>query len=467
MKEFVEFELTKEFRDRFQEALDQHDALFIQESLTDVNPADITSLLYEFNAEESKYVLNILPLDIRAQIINDLDSETRLGFLKTYTPAEITEVVNLLDSDDAADILNELAIKTSEEVIAGLDPVLRSQVIDLLRYDENVAGGLMAKELIKARSNWSVVQCVEEIRKQAENVTKFYTIFVVDESDKLLGKVALQDIVISDANKLVADIYEQDIVSVETYLPDTEVAEIMKRYDLESVPVVNVQGHLVGRITIDDIVDVITEQADEERQLMSGITEDVEEDDTVWKNTRARLPWLLIGIFGGMLSARFMGLFEMELARVTAIAFFVPLIQATGGNVGIQSSSLIVQSLASSGFVFDGLWQRLTKVIFVALLNGIFLSIIVFAANILLIGNQQLSLTVSIALFAVVVFASLVGTITPLILDRFGFNPAVASGPFITTINDLLGLTVYFLTVRILLTLHCLFKVMQGCWRLR
>lgn len=450
MKEFVEFELTKEFRDRFQEALDQKDNGFIRESLKDINPVDITSLLYEFNADESKYTLDILDLEIRAAIIKDLDSDTRKTFLKVYTPLEISNIVNLLDSDDAADILNELPIKVSEEVLSGLDPVVHAQVIDLLRYDENVAGGLMAKELIKARNHWTVVQCVEEIRKQAEQVEKFYTVFVVDEQDKLLGKVALQDLVISDANKRVADIIE-DVVSVETYLSDTEVAEIMKKYDLESVPVVNVQGQLVGRITIDDIVDVITEQADEDRQLMSGITEDVEEDDTVWKNTRARLPWLLIGIFGGMLSARFMGLFEEELTRITAIAFFVPLIQATGGNVGIQSSSLVVQSLASTGYVDEGLWKRLSKVLFVALLNGFFLSVVVFGGNWLLFGNQQLSFVVSLALFSVVVFASLVGTITPLILDRFGFNPAVASGPFITTINDLLGLTMYFLTVTVLL----------------
>ncbi|MBS1544154.1 MAG: magnesium transporter [Bacteroidetes bacterium] len=451
MKTFVEFELTKEFRDRFQEALDQRDSQFIRQSLEDVNPADITALLYEFNSEESKFTLDILAPDIRAQIIKDLDSETRKNFLKIYGPSELSPIINLMDSDDAADILNELPVKTSEEVLAGLDAELRNQVIDLLRYDENVAGGLMAKELIKARNNWTVVQCVEEIRKQAETVTKFYTVFVVDEQDKLLGKVSLQDIVISDAHKLVADIYEPDVVSVETYTPDTEVVEIMKKYDLESVPVVNVTGQLVGRITIDDILDVMTEQADEDRQLMSGITEDVEEDDTIWKNTRARLPWLLIGVLGGMLSARFMGLFEAELAQVTALAFFVPLIQATGGNVGIQSSSLIVQSLASPGFVLEDLGQRLLKVLFVALLNAFFLATIVFGANYMVFGNYNLSLIVSVSLFSVVVFASLVGTLTPLILDRFGFNPAVASGPFITTINDLLGLTVYFLTVNVLL----------------
>jgi magnesium transporter len=450
-KEFVEFELTKEFRDRFQQALDERDGGFIRESLEDVNPADITSLLYEFNSEESKYVLDILSLDVRAQIINDLDPDTRKKFLTIYKPEELTEIANQLDSDDVADILNELPIKISEGIIARLDADLKSKVIDLLRYDEHVAGGLMAKELIKARDNWTVVQCVEEIRKQAENMTKFYAVYVVDDHDKLLGKVSLQELILTDPKTIVKNIYDEDVVSVETHQADSEVAEIMKKYDLESVPVVNVSGQLVGRITIDDVVDVITEYADEERQIMSGISEDVEEDDTVWKNTRARLPWLLIGIFGGMLSARFMGFFEEELAKVTAIAFFVPLIQATGGNVGIQSSSLIVQSLVSPGFVDEGLFKRLSKVFSVALLNGLFLSVIVLAITLLFFGNQRLSMVVSIALFGVVLFSSFVGTVTPLILNRLGYNPALASGPFITTMSDILGLTTYFLTIHLML----------------
>jgi len=448
----IEFELNKEFRDRFQEALNVRDSVFIRETLEEVNPADITALLYEFNGEESKYVLDLLPLGIRSKIINDLDSDTRKNFLSNYATKEITEVVNQLDSDDAADILNELPIKTSEEIIATLDPDLRSQVIDLLRYDANVAGGLMAKELIKARDHWTVVQCVDEIRKQAENVTKFYAVYVVDDADKLLGRVSLQKLILSDPRTIVKDITEEeDVVAVETYMEDREVAEIMSKYDLESIPVVNVQGHLVGRITIDDVVDVITEQAEEERQLMSGITEDVEEDDSVWRNTRARLPWLFIGILGGMVSARFMGFFELEIARITAIAFFIPLIQATGGNVGIQSSSLVVQSLANPGFVDEGLWKRLLKVFSVALLNGFFLSIVVFGITWLVFGHDALNLVVSLALFFVVVFASFIGTITPLILNKLGFNPALASGPFITTTNDLLGLAIYFLTIHLLL----------------
>jgi magnesium transporter len=447
----VDFELTKEFRDRFQQALDERDEQFIRTSLEHVKAADITSLLYEFTSEESKYVMDLLDIEIQAEIISDLDRDTRKKFLKAYPPSEIINFLNLLASDDSADILNELPIKAREEVLSGLEPELKQQVTELLRYEENVAGGLMAKELIKARYNWSVVQCVDEIRKQAENVNKFYTVYVVDEQDKLLGRVALQDLIISDARTLVADIYDKDIVAVETYMEDWEVAGMMKKYDLESVGVVNVQGQLVGRITIDDVVDVITEQAEEERQIMAGISEDIEEDDSVWRNTRARLPWLLIGIAGGLMNAKFMGLFEAELARITAIAFFTPLIQATGGNVGIQSSSLIVQSLANPDFVDEGLWKRLIKVFFVAILNGVVLSLLVFGANVLLFGEYQLSMVVSLALFSVVLFASFIGTITPLVLNRLNFNPALAAGPFITTMNDLLGLTVYFFTVHILL----------------
>lgn len=447
----MQFELSKEFVERFQRALDERDQQFIVQSLEDVNPADVSALLYEFNSEESKYVMGLLSLEVQAEIVNDLDSDTRVNFLKIYETPEITSLVNLLNSDDAADILNELPIKTREEVLHGLETELRTQVIDLLRYEENVAGGLMAKELIKVRDNWTVVQCIDEIRKQAENVDKFYAVYVVDEYDRLLGRVSLKELVISDARKIVSEIFEEDIVSVETYLDDTEVADIMRKYDLEAVPVVNVQGQLVGRITIDDVVDVITEQAEEDRQLMSGISEDVEEDDSVWRNTRARLPWLLIGILGGLLNAKFMGLFEAEIVQIAAIAFFIPLIQATGGNVGIQSSSLIVQSLANPGFVEEGFWKRISKVFTVALLNGLFLSLIVWGANSLLFNEHNLALVVSIALFSVVVFASFIGTVTPLILNRLGFNPALASGPFITTTNDLLGLTIYFFTVHLLM----------------
>jgi len=452
VRELIPFELTTEYRDRFQEALNDHDDDFIRQSLDEVNAADITSLLYEFNSEESKYVLDLLPMELRSEIIRDLDPDTRKKFLKVYDAKDIAVFINLLDSDDSADILNELPIKESEEILALIEPEVRTQVVELLRYDENVAGGLMAKELIKARSDWTVAQATDEARRMASTGTKFYAVYVVDDNDKLMGRMPLQQLILNPASALMGDIIDgEDLVSVETYMPDHEVADIMKKYDLESVPVVNVQGQLVGRITIDDIVDVITEQADADRQAMTGITEDVEEDDSIWKNTRARLPWLIIGIVGGLVSARLMGAFEMEIQRIAAIAFFIPLIQATGGNVGIQSSSLVVQSLVAPGIVDEGLLTRLSKVLSVALLNGVVLSLLVLGANSLVFGFDRLTVVVSIALFCVVIFASFIGTVTPLALNRFGFNPALASGPFITTLNDLLGLGIYFLSIQVLM----------------
>jgi len=452
VEQLIQFELSNEFRERFQQAVDEKDVDFIKATLSGVNSADISSLLHEFDTEDSKYVLDQLDSEIGAEIVKDLDEDIRERFLKAFDPPEVTALVNHLDSDDAVDILNELPVKAREEVIAGLDNEEKeANILDLLRYEEDVAGGLMAKELIKANVNWTVVQCIEEIRRQAENVQKLYSVYVVDNNQRLLGRVSLKRIILANDKTKIEDIYEPDLVAVETYMSEEEVAIVMRKYDLEAVPVVNVQGKLLGRITIDDVVDVITELAEEERQLMAGISEDVEEDDSVWMLTRARLPWLLIGIIGGILSAKFMGIFEEDLLKVTAIAFFIPLIQATGGNVGIQSSSIVVQSLANPSAFSDSMVKRLLKVLTVAVLNGLVLALIVYGVNILLGGENTLSMIVSSALFCVVLLASFMGTVTPLILSRFGFNPALASGPFITTTNDLLGLGIYFYIVHLFL----------------
>jgi magnesium transporter len=407
--------------------------------------------LLEFSTEDSKYVLDILDNETSAEVINDLDEDIRAKFLKNFESAEIATMLNELDSDDAVDIINELPLKDREEVIASLDNREKADnILDLLRYEEDVAGGLMAKELIKVNENWSVKQCIEEIRRQAENVEKIYSVYVVSDTNKLIGRVSLKRIILADDHIKVKELYEDDVIAVETYMDEVDVAEIMRKYDLESVPVVNVQGKLMGRITIDDIVDVITELAEEERQMMAGISEDVEEDDSVWMLTRARLPWLIIGMFGGLLGAQFIGVFEKDILLVPAMAFFIPLITATGGNVGIQSSSIVLQSLASKSVFDNSFMKRITKVILVALLNGLVIAGIVMVMNLILGQDLTLALVVSIALFGVVLIASLMGTITPLILDRFGINPAIASGPFITTANDLLGLLVYFSVAHLL-----------------
>lgn len=455
MSELVmEFELSKEYLERFQQALDEQDEAFIKSSLEGINPADITALLYEFDAEECKYVFNLLPKEIDAAILNDLEDDVRENFISEFSPESLAQYLEFLDSDDCADILYQMSIKKREEVIKFIDNEEKAgHIMDLLRYDEDVAGGLMAKELIKANINWSILQCIEEIRKQAENVQKMYSVYVVDDMGKLVGKVSLKRIILAGDKAKIADIYDDTVVAVETYMDEEEVAQIMQKYDLEAVPVVNARGKLVGRITIDDIVDVITELAEEERQMMAGISADVEEADTVWMLSKARLPWLVIGMVGGLLGAQFMGLFEGDIAIVPSLALFIPLITATGGNVGIQSSSLVVQSLANPNVFAGSLFQRLLKVLFVAVVNGVILALMVFGVVMLINRNQPLAATVSIALFSVVLLASLMGTITPLILDRFGVNPALASGPFITTANDLLGLAVYFSVAHMLYNL--------------
>ena len=449
--EVSQFELSKEFLERLEQAVKEQDETFIRESLANVNPADISTILYEFETDESKYIFDLLPLDKAAVILSELDEDVRKDFLKNFSSTEIAPYVEQLDSDDAVDLLNEQPVRTREEVIANLiNPEKADHIVDLLHYEEDCAGGLMAKELIKANYNWTVTQTIEEIRRQAESVSKIYSVYVVDDEEKLLGRVSLKRMLLSRAGTKIADIFDPEVICVQTFMDEEEVASIMRRYDLEAVPVVNVQNKLVGRITIDDIVDVITEMAEEERQLMSGISEDVEETDSVWRISRARLPWLLIGMTGGLLAATFLGNFEQDIEVIPALAFFMPLVTATGGNVGIQSSSIILQSLANPSVFSESVGRRLLKVLMVAVLNGLLLAAFLLGVVKLMGYDLKLVMVVSIALFNVVLLASFTGTITPLVLDKLKINPALASGPFITTANDLLGLGVYFTVAHLL-----------------
>ncbi|WKN33908.1 magnesium transporter [Porifericola rhodea] len=442
----MHFEVSQEYLEWLREAISRDEMQSVRESMQDANPPDILTVLYELNTEESKYVIKLLDEERAADVIIEIEEEQQTAFLKNFHSGEIARFIDYLDSDDGADILNRLPIQTREKVIDKMENAEKARhVKDLIRYEEDHAGGLMAKELIKVNIDWTVQQCIEEIRRQAENVEKIYSVYVVDKQNHLIGKVSLKRIILSNDNTRVADIYDEEVVSVETYLEEEEVADIMRRYDLEAIPVVDIMNRLVGRITIDDVVDVITEMAEQERQMMSGISEDVEErSGSVWLLSRARLPWLVIGMVGGLLGAQFIGIFEKDIALVPAMAFFIPLITATGGNVGIQSSSLVVQSLANASVFSDSLAKRLGKVLLVAIINGLALAALVFAFNLLFGEKLTLAAVVAIALFSVVLLASLMGTITPLILDKLGVNPALASGPFITTANDLLGLAVYF-----------------------
>jgi len=448
------FELTKEFIADIRLLIENQANEELLLKLDELFPADITQILIELSTEEAKYLVLLIDTKIAAEIISTLDSDDRKKFLKNFTSKEIAAYINVIDSDDAVDILNEQPVKVREEVIALLKDREQARfIIDLMHYDEDCAGGLMQKELIKINISQTVTECVEEIRKQAEDVEKVYSVYVIDDDGKLLGTVSLKKIILAKRGSKIADVYEDDeIVSVQTYASGEEVADLMQKYDLEAIPVINIQGRLLGRITIDDVVDFITESAQEDIQVMAGISEDVEEDDSVWLLVRSRLPWLIGGMVGSFLAAKIIDRFDDTIAILPAISAFIPLIGSTGGNVGIQSSSLIVQSLADKSGLDTTLWKRLQKVLLVALINALIAAIFAFGCSLLVDSGQiMLSMTVSLSLFAVVMLASLMGTITPLVLNQLKINPAVASGPFITTTNDILGYGIYFMIVYLLL----------------
>jgi magnesium transporter len=459
----MKFELTNNFKEKLKVEIESQNIDFIKKSFLEVSYADIAELLYEFNSNDSKYVLDNIDLETSSKIISELDDDTRENFLKIYSSKEIADVLKVIDSDDGADILLDLSADKREDVLINIiDKEKSKNLKDLIKYDEEVAGGLMAKELVKCNIDWKINQCIELIRKQAKKVSQIYSVYVTDSKGRLKGKVSLKDIILSNDNSRVKDIYDDFVVSVDAHMNQEEVAQIMQKYDLTVLPVVNKRNKLIGRITIDDVVDVITESAEEERQIMSGITSDVEEDDSIFKLSNARLPWLIIGIFGGLFGAFFLGSFESKYFEGSevfiSLSFFIPLIMATAGNVGIQSSSIVIQTLSSPSSFEISISQRLTRVILVSILNGIVLSLLVYG-GLLLFDNlnfldfeiySKTAKIVSVSLFSIVLVSSLLGTITPIILDKLKFNPALASGPFITTTNDLMALAIYFVVALVM-----------------
>ncbi|TAE39001.1 MAG: magnesium transporter [Runella slithyformis] len=446
------FELTKEYVERIEMAIEARDEATLKAEMEELFPADINTVIDELEPDAAHYLFRLLDTEVGAEILANIDDPAdRRQFLSNFSSAQITHYIELFDSDDAADLLKEQSVKVREEVIALLKDREQARfILDLLPYDEDVAGGLMQKELVKANVNWTVNECIEEIRKQAEDVEKVYAVYVIDDNQTLLGLVSLKNLVLARKNTKIGTIFDDDILYVETYRPVEEVVEIMQRHDLDAIPVVNVQKRLLGRITIDDVIDVITEKAEEDIQAIAGITGEVEEDDTVWAQAKARLPWLLVGVAGSLMAATVIRSFEGELGKVAALAMFIPIMGSTGGNVGIQTASLIVQTLSDKSGLEISWKERLRKVVLIAILNGLIIGLL--AGLYVWVSNEtELFWVVSLSLLAVVLLASFMGTITPLLLNRIGINPAIASGPFITTANDLVGIGTYFLIAHYLL----------------
>ncbi len=448
----VQFELTKRYIEELKDLIQAGEEKKVIQLIGDLHAADIAEIYDEISIEEAKFLFLLLDGETAADVLAELDEDDREKFLKIL-PSDVIarQFIEKMDSDDAADVIADLSEEKKEEVLLHIDDVDQAgEIVELLAYDEDTAGGLMAKELIKVNENWTILTCLKEMSKQAADVDEVYYVYVVDDNDILKGTVSLKKMLLSQNRSKIKDISNTDVISVKTDTPSEEVAIIMKKYDLVALPVIDSIGRLMGRITIDDVVDVIKEEAEKDYQMASGISEDVESTDNVWLLTRARIPWLLIGLLGGVLVAKVIGLYEIDLGMYPEMAFFIPLIAAMGGNVGVQSSAIIVQGLANNTLGIESTFTKLMKELTVAGINGITLSGLIFLYNVLATDSFALTLTVSIALFSVIIFASFFGTFIPLLLNRIKVDPALATGPFITTLNDIMGLFIYLMIGRIL-----------------
>jgi magnesium transporter len=420
--------------------------------LDDIHYADIAEIINELNEDEATYLIKLLDSDKTSDILTELDENVRESILGNLSAKEIAEELDELDTDDAADIIGELPKEIVKKVISAIvNREHAKDIVDLLRYDENSAGGLMAKELVKVNENWNVLTCVKEMRAQAENVTRVHSIYVVDDEEKLKGRLSLKDLLTTSTKTHIKDIYIPKVDYVNVNEKPEEVAKIMSKYDLEAIPVIDEIGRLVGRITIDDIVDVIKEEAEKDYQMAAGISKDVEADDSIWDLTRARLPWLTIGMMGGVGAASIINSFQGAFIAYPILLAFIPLMQATAGNVGVQSSAIVVQGLANDS-IKGAIWGRLGKELLLGLVNGLALAtIFIFIGHFAFNTSYLLSITVGIALVTVVVNAAVIGTFIPIFLNKRGIDPAIATGPFITTSNDVLGILIYFSIAKMIL----------------
>jgi len=447
----MQFQLTTDYLEKVVQLIANKDRIALRQLLKDIHFADIAELLEELNSEEATYLIKSLESEITSEALMELDEDDREKILNRLSPIEIAKEIEEMDTDDAADVVAELDDHIQKKVIEKIeDEEHASDIVELLTYEEDTAGALMAKELVKVKETWTVASCVIEMRKQAENVTRVHSIYVTDEDDKLKGRLSLKDLLTASTKTHISDVYisKVDYVSVDT--KDEEVAKIMQKYDLEAIPVVDQKGVLVGRITIDDIVDFIKEEAEKDYQLAAGISQDVEADDNIYELTKARLPWLVLGLFGGLGSVYILQGFDEALSSYPILFFFTPLIAAMAGNVGVQSSAIIVQGLAND-VVKGSMFHRLIKEVGLALINGSILGLLVILFGAFVGQDFIVSITIALSMLSVIIIASLIGTFVPIILDRKGIDPAIATGPFITTSNDIFGIFLFFYIAKLIL----------------
>ena len=447
------FEISKSGIDIIKELINKGSDVRLRKRLKDLHYADIAEVIYELSTEQATYLVKLLDSEKTADALAEVDEDIRERILEKLSAKEIAEEIEELDTDDAADLISELPEDRQEIVMSQItDSDHVEDIRELLSYNENTAGGLMAKELVKVEENLSVLKCLNAMRAQAEEVTRVHSIYVVDEHNILKGRLSLKDLITANSRAVVKDIYIPQVDAVTIDQPGEEVADIMSKYDLEAIPVVDNKKQLMGRITIDDIVDLIKEEAEKDYQLAAGISNDVEANDGIFELTKARLPWLFLGLLGGLGGVFILQDFEkiMELPELRSLFFYTPLIAAMAGNVGVQSSAIIVQGLANN-LVKGSLLPLLFKEIGLSLINGLVLALILILFGFIINQDLIISLTIAGSMMGVIIIAALVGTFVPIILNKRGIDPAIATGPFITTANDIFGIFLFFYMAKIFL----------------
>lgn len=446
---------TLNIQEQLKNAILQHNVGDASAIISEMEAVDIAHFFEQLDTENQTFLYDLMNNEQSAEMLLEIDEDKRKKFLSTLSSKEIAdEIINEIDSDDAADLIGELPENQQDEIIQQIDDKDHAQsIVDLLRYDEDTAGGLMATELVKVNQDLSIIAAVKEMRKQAEEMAEVYSIYVVDDNDKLLGTLSLKKLLTTNSSTKVSNVFNSKIRSVKDSEEAEEVARMMQKYDLFEVPVVDSLGKLVGRITIDDVMDFIKEETEKDYQLASGISIDVDHTDNIFHMTKARLPWLFIGMVGGLIGSRVLQGNQSALESVPALMFFVPLIAATAGNIGVQASAIIVQGLANDTLGRDT-FKTLAKEVSVSAASGIILSLIIFAFNLLINHHDfTISMTISLSLLAVIMVAAVIGTIVPIILDKNKIDPAIATGPFITTSNDILGVLIYFSIAKMILNI--------------
>ena len=447
----TKFVLTDELITKILDFINSSDDNSILETFSNYHHADIAEIIEELNSEEATYIIKLLDSEKTSDVLMELDDDYREKILKNLSIKEIAEEVEELDSDDATDIISELPEERQKKVISKIiDAEHKADIKELLKYDEDSAGGLMAKELIKVNENWTVTRCVKEMRSQASEVTRVHSVYVVDNDDILLGRLSLKDLLVANPKTKIKSIYKKNVDHVYDTDSAESVASTMQKYDLGAIPVVDKKKKLLGRITIDDIVDLIKEEAEEDYQLAAGILQVVDVDDSIFEFTKARLPWLIVGLIGGIGAAFVMVGFDEILIQNEILFYFTPLIAAMAGNVGVQSSAIIVQGLANDD-IRGSINNRLFKETLLSILNGVILAILLFLFIYFWKGDTNIALALSVALVAVVIVAGIIGTFIPLFLNKRGIDPAIATGPFITTSNDIFGILIYFMVAKLIL----------------